>query len=58
MPEVLISFSPYLIYQTSHSLIGMKERNVKSETDSEGFYLLDFLGFKSLVEPADNKSKG
>lgn len=37
---------------------GMKEKSVKSETDSEGFYLLDFLGFKSLVEPSESKSKG
>ena len=55
---MIILSLPYLNYPTSHSSIGMKERNVKSETDSEGFYLLDFLGFKSLVEPADNKSKG
>ena len=38
--------------------IGMKEKGVKSETDSEGFYLLDFLGFKSLVEPSESKLKG
>ena len=50
----LLCFNNYI----SHSWIGVKEKSAKSETDSEGFYLLDFLGFKSLVEPADNKSKG